>query len=163
MVQKVDIDLISADSSGQVVSEGGALAVKTIEDDSLSGNFDRLSGTLVLNIPNVGKLQITGFTTVNDIGLGPRGEEGEDGRDGIDGLSGSDGGRGADGCIGPRGNEGLPGKVGVRGPRGAIGPTGNTGNTGPAGKDGVMAVFIQATDPALDRPDILPGTIWVRA
>lgn len=163
MVQKVDIDLISADSSGQVVSEGGALAVKVIDDDTLSGNFDRLSGTLVLNIPNIGKLQITGFTTTNDIGLGPRGEGGEDGRDGIDGLSGSDGGRGADGCIGPRGNEGLPGKVGVRGPRGAIGPTGNTGATGPAGKDGVVAVFVQATDPALDRPDILPGTIWVKA
>lgn len=163
MVQKVDIDLIKADSSGQVISEGGALSVKTVEDNSLSGNFDRLSGTLVINIPNVGKLQVSGFTTVNDIGLGPRGEEGEDGRDGIDGLSGSDGGRGADGCLGPRGNEGLPGKVGVRGPRGAIGPTGNTGNTGPAGKDGVVAVFIQNSDPALDRPDILPGSIWVRA
>lgn len=162
MVQKVDIDLISADSSGQVVSEGGALAVKVIEDDTLSGNFDRSSGTLVLNIPNIGKLQITGFTTTNDIGLGPRGEGGEDGRDGIDGLSGSDGGRGADGCIGPRGNEGLPGKVGVRGPRGAIGPTGNTGATGPAGKDGVVGIFIQQTDPALDR-QIEPGTIWVRA
>lgn len=162
MVQKVDIDLIKSDSSGQVISEGGALSIKTIEDDSLSGNFDRLSGTLVINIPNVGKLQVSGFTTVNDIGLGPRGEEGEDGRDGIDGLSGSDGGRGADGCIGPRGNEGLPGKVGVRGPRGAIGPTGNTGNTGPAGKDGVMAVFIQQNDPALER-ELEPGTIWVRA
>lgn len=163
MVQKVDIDLISADSSGQVVSEGGALTVQAVDDATLSGNFDRLSGTLVLNIPNVGKLTVTGFTTTNDIGLGPRGDSGEDGRDGVDGLSGSDGGRGADGCIGPRGNEGLPGKVGVRGPRGAIGPTGNTGATGPAGKDGVVAVFIQATDPSLDRPDIAPGSIWVKA
>lgn len=162
MVQKVDLDLISSDTSGQVVSENGALSVKVLDDDTLSGNYDRLSGVLVLNIPNVGKLSISGFTTVNDIGLGPIGEGGEDGRDGLDGLSGSDGGRGADGCPGARGNDGTPGKQGVRGSRGSIGPTGNTGPTGPAGADGVMAVFIQSTDPSLDR-ELAPGTIWIKA
>lgn len=162
MVEKVDLSLIKVDGSGEVSAENGGLVVKEVSDDTLNGNFDRLSGTLVLNIPNIGKVSISGFTTPNDIGLGPIGPDGEDGRDGIDGTPGSDGGRGADGCPGARGNDGLSGKQGVRGNRGNVGPTGNTGATGPAGKDGVVAVFIQQTDPALDRDDIEPGTIWVR-
>lgn len=162
MVEKVSISLIKTDSSGDVVSEQGALVVKEISNDVLDGNFDRLTGTLVINIPNIGKVSIPGFTTVNDIGLGPIGEGGEDGRDGLDGLSGTDGGRGSDGCPGPRGNEGLPGRQGVRGSRGNLGPTGPTGATGPSGSDGVVAVFIQQTDPSLDR-EILPGSLWVKA
>ncbi|AXG66823.1 tail fiber protein [Dickeya phage vB_DsoM_JA29] len=161
MVEKVDLSLIKTDADGEVYSGDGGLNIREISDDTLSGNFDRLSGTLVLNIPNIGKVSIPGFTTPNDIGLGPIGPGGEDGRDGIDGLSGSDGGRGSDGCPGPRGNDGLPGRQGVRGSRGNIGPTGATGATGPSGKDGVVAVFIQATDPSLDRI-VEPGSIWVR-
>lgn len=162
MVEKVDLSMIKSDASGPVISTETGLSVKVLTDDVLSGTFDRTNGTLILNIPNLGKIAVAGFTTVNDIGYGPAGASGEGGRDGIDGLMGTNGGRGSDGCPGPRGPDGLPGKQGVRGQRGSIGPTGNTGATGPAGNDGVVAIFIQNVDPSLER-QLEAGTIWVRA
>lgn len=161
MVQKVGIDLIKTEASGTVVSEQGSLVIKEISDDKLSGNFDKLTGTLILNIPNTGKLQITGFTTVNDIGMGASGLPGIDGDRGLDGLSGNDGGRGTDGCPGARGNEGQQGRNGNRGAPGRRGPTGNTGATGNDGEDGKVEIYIQSTDPSLDR-EVSAGAIWVK-
>lgn len=162
MVEKVDISLIKANASGPVVATQGGINVDTSEDDSqLTGSFDQLTGLLAINIPNIGKLQISGLPTIHSIGYGPAGGVGPSGRDGIDGLMGNDGRRGTDGCPGPRGNDGLQGKQGWVGNRGPAGPTGPTGPTGAPGNPGVVAVFVQDTDPAIEQ-EIPPGAIWVR-
>lgn len=162
MVQKIDVGMIKADSTGEVVSQETGLSVRTLSTDTLDGVFDRQNGQLSINIPNVGKLVINGLPTVNDIGYGPAGIPGSDGSDGINGLMGTDGRRGTDGCPGARGREGDKGKQGIQGIRGWIGPTGNTGATGPTGASGVLQVFVQATDPAIDN-EVEPGALWIRA
>lgn len=162
MVQKVDIALLQTNASGPVVATQGGVAVDTSEDDStLSGAFDQQTGVLAINIPNIGKLAITGLPTIHSIGYGPEGAAGAAGRDGIDGMMGTDGRRGTDGCPGPRGSDGLPGKQGYVGNRGPAGPTGPTGPTGAPGNPGVVAVYVQDTDPAIDQ-EVPPGAIWVR-
>lgn len=162
MVEKVDISLLKTNASGPVVANQGGLTVDTSEDDSvLSGAFDQQTGVFALNIPNIGKIQISGFPTIHSIGYGPEGPEGESGRDGIDGLMGTDGRRGTDGCPGPRGSDGLQGKQGWVGNRGPAGPTGATGPTGAPGNPGVVQVWVQDQDPAIDN-EVAPGGIWVR-
>lgn len=161
MVTKVSLNMLRSDSDGSVVSEQQGLVVREVSTDALDGVFDRNNGQLSINIPNIGKLVINGLPTINDIGYGPAGIPGSDGSDGLNGLMGRDGLRGSDGCPGSRGSEGLQGKQGVIGPRGKQGPTGQTGATGPTGAAGVLEVYIQSTDPAIDQ-EVSPGAIWVR-
>lgn len=161
MVEKVNLDLIKANSDGSVVSEQKGLVIKEGSTDTLNGSFDRTNGQLSINIPNVGSLLISGLPTINDIGYGPSGATGKDGADGINGLMGKDGLRGVDGCSGARGSEGVQGKQGVVGPRGKVGPTGATGPTGAAGAPGAVEIYVQATDPAADR-EVGVGAIWVK-
>ncbi|QYW03415.1 hypothetical protein pEaSNUABM14_00114 [Erwinia phage pEa_SNUABM_14] len=162
MVEKVDISLLKTNASGKVVATQGGVSVDVAEDETtLQGAFDQLTGVLSINIPSIGKLAISGLPTIYSIGYGPEGGVGASGRDGIDGLMGSDGKRGTDGCVGPRGIDGLPGKQGYVGIRGPAGPTGATGPTGAPGNPGVVAVFVQDTDPAQDQ-EVPAGAIWVR-
>lgn len=161
MVTKVGLSMVKADSDGSVVSEQQGLVVREVSTDSLDGVFDRNNGQLSINIPNVGKLVITGLPTINDIGYGPAGIPGSDGSAGINGLMGKDGLRGGDGCPGSRGNEGAQGKQGVVGPRGLQGPTGPTGRDGATGPSGVLEIYIQSTDPSIDQ-SVSPGALWIR-
>ena len=162
MVTKVGLSMVRADSDGTVVSEQQGLVVREVSSDILDGVFDRNNGQLAINIPNIGKLIINGLPTINDIGYGPAGIPGKDGSSGINGLMGRDGLRGSDGCPGSRGNEGLQGKQGVIGLRGKQGPTGATGATGATGSSGVLEIYIQTTDPAIDQ-EVSPGALWIRA
>lgn len=162
MVEKVDITLLKTNASGPVVATQGGVSVNTAEDDStLNGAFDQQTGVLAINIPTIGKLQISGLPTIHSIGYGPVGPDGGAGRDGIDGLMGTNGKRGTDGCPGPRGGDGLPGKQGYVGLRGPAGPTGPTGSTGAPGNPGVVEIFVQDSDPSIDQ-EVSPGAIWVR-
>lgn len=163
-MQQINIKQVTADSQGNVVSKERGLEVETSPagGTELSGSFDTNSGQLVLNIPTIGKLTVTGFPTIHDVGYGPAGVPGQAGRDGVDGLLGADGLRGSDGCPGARG---LPGRVGVQGPdgrRGERGATGATGAPGPRGEPGKVTVWVQETDPRIDNPNIPEGSIWVK-
>ncbi|WOL24677.1 tail fiber protein [Yersinia phage fHe-Yen9-02] len=163
MVEKVDLGMIKANGTGQIVSDETGLAVKIAPEDTttLNGSYDRATGQININIPNIGKLSITGLPTINDIGYGEQGLPGDGGRDGLDGAMGKDGYRGGDGCPGPRGADGKQGKQGPIGRRGVPGPTGGTGPTGETGSPGVLMVFIQDNDPAEDN-ELAPGALWIR-
>jgi len=161
-MQKVNISLLQTDAVGPVVATDGGVTVDVTQDDStLYGAFDQQNGILSINIPNIGKLAISGLPTIYNIGFGPEGGPGTDGRDGIDGLSGRDGRRGSDGCPGPRGLDGNTGRQGYVGVRGPAGPTGATGATGRDGSPGRVEIYIQDTDPSIDN-DVSPGALWVR-
>lgn len=163
--QKIDISQIKAHSSGELKSDQTGLHVEKPVGNitALAGNFDAGSGTLTLEIPGLGQLQVSGFASAKDLGHGPEGKQGKQGRNGVDGMSGNHGRRGADGCEGPRGAVGSPGKQGPRGQVGPPGPTGPTGATGPRGEDGSFQVYIQEEDPVIEYGDtIKPGAIWVR-
>lgn len=123
-----------------------------------SANYDSQTGTLTLNLVNGSKMQITGFMTAGDIGVGPAGPQGNSGSNGADGLIGEAGERGVSGCAGPAGAPGATGPKGEMGPQGPEGPPGPTGPQGPAGKDGKVDVYIQTADPGA----VGPGALWVR-
>lgn len=164
-MQRINIEQVQADSTGQVVSKSTGLAVESPVEDivELEGKFDSSQGVLTLSLPTLGTLRVSGFPSAADLGHGPQGDRGPDGRDGIDGLMGRDGRRGADGCDGPRGAGGAPGRRGPRGLEGPVGPVGPTGATGPRGEDGTVQMFQQAEDPVIEHGDhVLPGCIWVR-
>lgn len=163
-MQQIKIEQVRADEKGPVVSAERGLEVSKQDagGTELKGAFDPNTGQLTISIPTIGTVSISGLPTIHDVGYGPAGMPGIPGRDGVDGLIGSDGGRGTDGCAGPRG---LPGRTGVEGPegrRGHRGATGATGNPGPRGEPGVVAVFVQETDPRIDNPTIPAGSLWIK-
>ena len=127
------------------------------------GRYDATTGTITLMLRNGAQLDLTGFMTQGEIGVGPAGPTGPAGRDGRDGLNGVDGEKGATGCQGPAG---PPGRQGPRGEQGIPGPTGAkgaTGPTGPKGEDGIVTIFIQSEDPVQKSAQfVVPGALWVK-
>ena len=170
MLTRVPLKLLDAKGrSGSDVRFDGNNVV--VEEDSLNqndygitaGNYDATSGTLTLVLRNGESLQLSGFTTVSDMGVGQAGPTGPSGQDGRDGLNGTDGEKGATGCQGPAGPPGRQGPRGEQGNPGATGPSGATGPTGPDGKDGVVQIWIQTADPVLDAAvHVVPGALWVK-
>jgi hypothetical protein len=160
-VQEIPIDLVTASSDGPIKSVNGQLVVdSTTTTTEFTGNFDDVQGVLVLNIPNLGTLRISGFPTTTAVGVGQTGNTGASGRDGVDGTLGADGQRGADGCVGSQGQRGEVGKTGSRGQQGEQGQRGPTGEKGPTGADGVIKVYMQADEPV--DAGIVPGSVWIK-
>lgn len=147
---------------------GVGVVVSEEEADSNSrglydAEYDALAGALTITLQNGEHITVTGFPTVNTIGVGPVGPAGPPGRDGKDGLDGRPGEQGPSGCEGPEGPQGPQGRDGIRGPRGATGPAGPTGPTGPAGEDGIVQTWIQTEDPMNTAGDkVIAGAIWVK-
>lgn len=156
---RVSLSLIAPDKlSGNIVAAGNSLAVSPLDNvpTSLDGVYDSVNGILTIDIPNVGRVSIGGFSTSNsstNISSIP----GSDGRNGIDGLLGRDGLTGQRGCRGPQGKPGRPGVRGPRGLDGPPGPTGATGQRGLKGEDGRVQIFIQSDDPGA----VGAGGLWV--
>ncbi|AGS82121.1 tail fiber protein [Pseudomonas phage PaBG] len=167
---RVPLKMIGA--SGQpgddVRFDGRDVAVVPSTEDTndyglTSGTYDSIAGRLTLVLRNGARLELDGFITTGDIGVGPAGPTGPAGRDGRDGLNGVDGEKGATGCQGPAGPPGRQGPRGEQGIPGPTGPTGATGPTGPAGEDGVPQIWIQTEDPVIKSADhIVPGALWVK-
>lgn len=104
------------------------------------GAFDPETGILNLYRADDSILQIAGFMTIQNIGVGPRGATGPRGAAGPSGRNGKDGRPGIPGCTGPKGDlgpMGPPGPPGPTGSRGLPGPTGPQGVTGPSGAAGI--------------------------
>lgn len=138
--------------------------VKTQEDQNMnntgviSGKFNDVTGTLSLTLVNGQSVEIRGFMTPGDIGVGPSGPQGIGGVDGADGLLGEDGLQGPPGCQGPPGTPGVTGPQGEMGAQGEAGPPGATGPTGPKGDDGQVDIYIQTADPGA----VGAGALWIR-
>lgn len=127
------------------------------------GNYDAATGRMSIMLRNGSMLELSGFMTVGDIGVGPPGPTGPSGRDGRDGLNGVDGEKGATGCQGPAGPPGRQGPRGEQGIPGPTGPDGATGPTGPKGEDGLVAIFIQTEDPVQKSAvHVVPGALWIK-
>lgn len=127
------------------------------------GTFDATSGTLTLALRNGAALELTGFMTQGEIGVGPAGPQGAAGRDGRDGLNGIDGDQGSTGCQGPAGPPGRQGPRGEQGLQGNTGPKGATGPTGPDGKDGFLQIWVQTQDPIETSPlHVSAGSLWIK-
>tara|TARA_B100000700_G_scaffold101966_1_gene115002 strand:+ start:54109 stop:54885 length:777 start_codon:yes stop_codon:yes gene_type:complete len=108
------------------------------EDDNFvtRGEFDPEVGVLNLYRADNSIVQVSGFMTVHNIGVGPRGATGPRGAAGPSGRNGRDGRPGVPGCAGPKGDIGPMGPPGPKGPTGPRGIPGPTGPTGPAGEQG---------------------------
>lgn len=138
--------------------------VNTQKDENInntgvtSGKFDDVTGTLSLTLVNGQSVEIRGFMTHGDIGVGPEGPQGIGGVDGTDGLLGEDGLQGPPGCQGPPGTPGVTGPQGEMGAQGEAGPPGMTGPTGPKGDDGQVDIYIQTEDPGA----VGAGALWIR-
>lgn len=137
-----------AELGDTVTHDGQELTAQQPEDlnsDRYVGNgsFDSDTGTLTLSLVNkngdpAGTLNIPGFMTPSNIGIGPAGATGPKGDAGIPGRDGKDGRPGDPGCQGPKGDRGQRGPTGPIGPSGtgAPGPTGPVGPAGPPGPKG---------------------------
>jgi len=138
--------------------------VGTQEDEDINntgvigGSFNDVTGTLKLTLVNGQSIEIRGFMTQGDIGVGPAGAQGIGGVDGTDGLLGEDGLQGPPGCEGPPGTPGATGPQGEMGAQGEMGPMGATGATGPKGEDGKVDIYIQSADPGA----VGAGALWIR-
>ena len=113
----------------------------------VGGLFDQTTGTLQLRQSDGSAIQISGFLTQMNIGVGPTGPTGPQGKPGLNGRNGKDGRPGLMGCSGPKGDPGPMGPTGPAGQsggpgsQGATGPMGPMGPTGPAGLDGKSPTF----------------------
>lgn len=121
------------------------------------GSYDAGTGVLSLfladgNGNTVNVINIAGFMTPANIGIGktgatgPKGPAGQNGRNGIDGKPGEQGCQGPKGDRGPQGVTGPAGPTGPIGPQGPTGPEGGLGPTGPAGANGETPVLITGTN-----------------
>lgn len=123
------------------------------------GYFDDATGVLTLTLVNGQTVEISGFMTQGNVGVGQSGPQGLSGADGTDGLIGSNGETGFTGCAGPAGAQGAQGPQGPKGDTGPTGPKGATGPQGEPGEDGFVQIFIQTADPAAMAK---PGALWVK-
>lgn len=154
-------------SKSDVVYDGKEVVVENdsnnVSGDPVSGFFDDVTGTLVLNLENGTQIKISGLPTVNSLGQGAVGPTGPRGENGTNGANGTNGEKGSTGCQGPPGTPGKQGAVGPTGAAGEIGPRGETGPTGPRGDDGIVQVFIQTADPTTTSGSLVAaGAIWVK-
>lgn len=127
----------------------------------VGGYFDDATGFLTLTLVNGNKIEVGGFMTQGNVGVGQPGPQGLSGADGTDGLIGKDGDTGFTGCAGPAGAQGAQGPQGPKGDRGPTGPAGPTGPIGDPGLDGFVQVFIQTEDPAASGK-VKAGALWVK-
>lgn len=161
MITHVPLTLIRPSSvAGNVVAQGNSLGIDPAPEaiTNLQGYFDATQGILTLDLPTIGRLNISGFPTSSDVGVGRQGPSGRDGTAGVDGLIGEAGTKGTQGCRGP---EGPQGRQGERGPRGLVGARGEQGIQGPQGndgRDGRVLIFIQSEEPGA----VGAGAIWIR-
>lgn len=134
----------NAQVKDQVVFNGSSLESQNPGNTAsdvfvMSGKFDQELGILTLARSDGSLLQIDGFMTPSNIGVGPRGVAGPQGVPGESGRNGKDGAPGIPGCTGPKGDTGAmgpPGESGVIGARGPAGPQGIQGPPGPQGAPG---------------------------
>lgn len=167
---KVPLQLISAYGvpNSDVRFNGSEVVVTPPAEDEndfgiLGGSFDATAGVMTLSLRNGSQLELSGFMTQSEIGVGPAGPQGKAGVDGRDGLNGIDGDKGATGCQGPAGPPGRQGPRGEQGLPGPTGPDGKTGPTGPDGKDGVVQIWIQTADPVNDASiHVTAGALWIK-
>lgn len=167
---KVPLQLIGASGrpNSDVRFNGKDVVVTPQQEDENDygvggGTFDATSGTLRLTLRNGAILELQGFMTQGDIGVGPAGPQGASGRDGRDGLNGIDGDQGSTGCQGPAGPPGRQGARGEQGLPGSTGPKGATGPTGPDGKDGFVQIWVQTEDPISTSPQhVQAGSLWIK-
>lgn len=161
---KTPLDMLDA-GSGAVANDKLIFNGSSVEAQSLStssddlfvndGNYDATTGILSLylsdgfNVVNV--INISGFMTPANIGVGQRGSTGPKGPSGQNGRNGIDGRPGERGCQGPKGDRGPQGITGPAGPTGPVasagpqGPAGPTGPQGPAGANGATPVLVTGT------------------
>jgi hypothetical protein len=116
-----------------------------------NASFDPETGILSLNMDDNSVINVNGFMTVGNIGVGPSGATGPSGIGGQKGKNGKDGRQGLPGCTGPKGD---PGPLGAAGPIGPTGPRGLSGATGPQGPSGGSG----ANGVDGERPVYTPGT-----
>lgn len=151
----------NAQANDQLVFNGADVEAQSVyaqDGDHFvnGGNYDQETGILSLTLSDnnanvVGTINIGGFTTAQNIGVGPRGATGPRGAQGQNGRNGKDGVAGAQGCIGPKGDggpAGPTGPVGPTGPQGEAGPTGLQGLQGlqgPAGVNGETPILTEGT------------------
>lgn len=174
---RVSLSMISpganAQAKDQVVFNGQELEPQNPKSSPsdiyiTSGKFDSTIGVLTLERTDGSLLQIEGFMTVSNIGIGPRGAPGPKGDTGAGGRNGVDGAQGIPGCTGPKGDrgpQGIPGESGALGLRGPTGPTGPRGETGPQGLPGVNGESPQYTPtPTASSEKFLNGRVmqWGR-
>lgn len=121
-----------------------------------SGRYDSITGILSLDLSNgtdvVNVINIAGFMTPANVGVGSRGATGPKGPAGNNGRNGIDGRPGERGCQGPKGDrgpQGFTGPAGPTGPQGLQGPQGAPGNTGPQGPAGFNG----------ETPTLVTGTV----
>lgn len=132
-----------------VVHDGVTLTTQDVPDENTdryvgTGNYDGETGILSLQLVtkegnHAGTLNIDGFMTNSNIGIGKPGPTGPAGKAGSPGINGVDGRPGDKGCQGPKGDRGQIGATGPIGPSGtygALGATGPAGATGPQGEVG---------------------------
>ena len=104
------------------------------------GEFDPEVGVLNLYRLDDSIVQVSGFMTAHNIGIGQKGATGPRGAAGPAGRNGRDGRPGGPGCTGPKGDLGplgSPGLAGPTGPRGLAGVSTVVGPEGPQGLPGV--------------------------
>ena len=116
------------------------------------GAFDPETGILNLYRVDDAIVQVAGFMTPHNIGVGPRGVTGPSGGKGDSGRNGKDGRPGLPGCTGPKGDLGPSGREGPSGPTGPRGVDGPVGGTGPAGATGPSGVDGE-------RPSLTSGSV----
>lgn len=167
---KISLNMLSASGRpGSDVRFDGKNVFVTPQEENTNdygitgGNYDPTTGQMTLILRNGSMLELTGFMTVGDIGIGPPGPTGPSGRDGRDGLNGVDGEKGSTGCQGPAGPPGRQGPRGDQGIPGPTGPKGEEGATGPKGDDGLVVIFIQSEDPVQkSAAHVVPGALWIK-
>ncbi len=135
-------DALANDS---IVFNGANVEAQSASDTSgdhfvNGGNYDAEVGVLSMYLSDgsatISTINIGGFLTNSNIGVGPRGATGPRGSSGMNGRNGKDGRPGIAGCIGPKGDGGPAGPTGPVGPTGPTGEAGPEGVAGPAGDRG---------------------------
>jgi len=157
MLTKTPVSMIgvgaNAQPKDQLVYNGSAVEAQSPSSGQQqdiyvsSAKYNSDTGVLELTRSDSTILQVPGFMTVANIGVGPRGSTGPQGNPGPSGRNGKDGANGIPGCTGPKGDAGpigpagASGTLGSIGPQGATGPAGPTGPQGPAGTDGASPIY----------------------
>jgi hypothetical protein len=147
---RVPLGMIDAgddvEAGNTIVHDGQQLTALDVPDQNTdkyigSGSFDKQAGMLSLQLvnkdgTNSGVLNIDGFLTASNLGVGKVGPTGNIGSKGAPGINGQDGRNGEQGCFGPKGDRGQQGATGAQGPGGNFGGIGDEGPTGPIGPTG---------------------------
>lgn len=147
MLTKIPLDMLApgdANTDEHIVFDGSTYDTQdfVVNPDVhvVGATYDDTTGTLTLELSSGAFLNVSGFMTPANIGVGPAGPRGPKGNTGKPGRNGRDGIQGPAGCQGPKGDYGPIGPEGPQGPAGPAGPTGPTGPTGPSGPQGPAGI-----------------------